>query len=144
MSPEENKAIVRRMFEEAFNQGNLAILDECVAPDYLDHSPVPIPVPGIEGWKQRIAGYRTGFPDVQFTIEPLLAEADLVALRWTVRATHLGTFGGIPPTGKPVTFTGLNMERMASGKIIENWSEFDLSSLLRQLGAIPSPGQASE
>jgi len=136
MSTEENKAIVLRWFEESFNKGNLAAMDECVAPDYVDHIIPPPATPGVTSFKRRTAALRAAFPDLQFTVEVLLAEADLVAFHWTARGTHRGTFAGVPPTGKQITFTGLNMERIANGKIIENWTEFDLLNPMREMGAI--------
>jgi predicted ester cyclase len=81
------------------------------------------------------------FPDAHLTIEDVVAEGDMVAWRFTVRATHIGSFRGIPPTGKPVTLTGIAMTRMRDGQMAENWNETDDLGLLQQLGVIPAPGR---
>ena len=83
----------------------------------------------------------TAFPDVHFTIEDQVAEADKVVTRWTWRGTHQGPFQGIPPTGKHVMVTGVGINRFANGKVVENWTNMDILGLLQQLGVVPAPGQ---
>src|SRR5437660_5416469 len=101
MSSEENKAQYRRTFEEVFNQGNLALIDELVAPDFLNHEVPPgMNNRGPESTQQVVRMLRTAFPDLHFTIEELVAEGDTVAGRVTMSGTHLGPFQGIPPTGR--------------------------------------------
>ena len=100
MSADGNKALVRKFFEESWNKGRVAAVDECVAANYVDHSiPSGLP-PGIEGLKQEITTYHTAFPDVKAILEDIFAEGDRVAFRWSVSGTHLGDWLGIPP---PVT-----------------------------------------
>ena len=136
---EENKSISRRVQEEAFNQGNLAVIDELVAADYVDHDLPPGFPEGQEGFKQLVAMYRAAFPDVQMTIEDVIADGDKVALRWTATGTHQGELMGIPPTNKQVTVTGMDINRLAGGKIAEHWGNFDQMGMMQQLGVIPSP-----
>jgi steroid delta-isomerase-like uncharacterized protein len=139
MSVQENKAIMQRYYDEAWNQGKLSVLDEIVSADYVNHSPaVPGLPPGPEGLKPIVAAFRTGFPDVQFTIEELIAEGDKVVTRWTMRGTHKGEFMGIPATDKQVHVTGIQVECIQGGKIVEHWRQSDDLSMLQQLGAIPA------
>jgi len=133
MSPEENKAIVRRIFE-ASNTGNPDILDEVIADDIIIHNPKPGQLPGSEGAKQSFHKFHSGFPDVQVTIEHLIAEEDLVVMHLLIRATHKGEFAGISPTGKQIKITGMEIVRLANGKVVERWSNFDQLGFYRQLG----------
>jgi steroid delta-isomerase-like uncharacterized protein len=145
MSVEENKAIARRVYE-AFNQaistGSWASLDELLTVDVVDHSPAPGQEPGREGIKKIFEAFRTAFPDLHFHVEDMIAEGDKVASRISTHGTHQGDFQGIPSTGKPVTQTGIDILRLAGGKVVERWGEFDNLGLLQQLGVIPAPGQA--
>ena len=142
MSTEENKVNERRFVEEGWNQGNTAVFDELFAADYLGHDPSG-PLHGPEGFKQFYATYRTAFPDTHLTIEDQIAEGDTVASRWTATGTHQGPLMGIPPSGKRVRVTGMTISRYASGKIAQEWFSYDTLGMLQQLGAIPTPGQAS-
>jgi steroid delta-isomerase-like uncharacterized protein len=136
MSAEANKTIIRRRVEEIWNQGDVAIADELIADDYLSDGRTI----GREGYKQFVAGVRAAFPDLRFTLDDLVAEGDRVAVRYTARGTHSGAFMGIPPTGKQVTFTGIDLFRIAHGRMAEEWLMFDQLGLLRQLGAVPTQG----
>jgi len=139
----ENKAIVRRFFEEVVNKGNMAVADELIAQDYLEHgSPAGQPA-GIEGFKQFIALVATAFPDLQVTIEDMISEENKVVVRLTVHGTHTGKLmGAIPPTGKRAMWTGIDIIRVVGGKIAERWSQRDLLGMMQQLGVIPAPGQS--
>ena len=139
MSVEENKAIFRRIVEEGFNKGNLAIVDELVATNHVNHTDN---VHGPEEYKQFITMYRTAFPDLHMTIEDQIAEGDKVVNRWTSRGTHKGDLMGIPPTGKQVTVMGIYVARIAGSKIVEEWGNFDALGMLQQLGVVPPAGQA--
>jgi steroid delta-isomerase-like uncharacterized protein len=140
MSVEQNKTMMRRYFDEAWNTGNLSVLDEMVAADYANHTPaVPGLPPGPEGLKPILAAFRAAFPDLRFSIEDMMAEADRVVTRWTLRGTHQGEFLGLPPTGKPVVATGIEIDRIVEGKIVEHWLRADDLGLMQQLGAIPGP-----
>ncbi|SRR6266540_7061297 len=140
MSIEQNKALVRRYIEDVWDKRNMAAIDELIAADYIQHTRgVP---PGREGVKQFFGMVRAAFPDVTQTAEDMIAEGDKVVWRWTIRGTHTVPFQQLPPTGKQVTITGVNIVRIAGGQLVENWGEVDMLGLLQQLGAIPMPGQA--
>ncbi len=140
----ENKAILRRFFEDLFNTGNLDVADEIVATDYLNHNPAPGETPGRDGLKQFIAATRTGLPDLLFTVEDQIAEGDKVVTRWTATGTHQGEFAGIPATDKPVRITAINIHRVANGQVQEGWLNWDALGMLQQLGVMPTPGQGSQ
>jgi steroid delta-isomerase-like uncharacterized protein len=140
MSTEENKALVRR-WEELWNQGNLALADELFAPTFLLHDPSsPFEISGPEGYKQDITRFRSAFPDLQITLEEMVAEGEKVVGRWTARGTHQGPLRSFPPTGTQVTLTGIDIFRIVGGKIVEEWSNADGLGMLQQLGIIPSIG----
>jgi len=139
MSPEENKAIVRRYLEEAWNKKNRAVIDEAISPNLVQHvRNVP---PGQEGIRRFFSMMDEAFPDAHFTIDDMISEGEKVAWRFTVRATHTGPFRSIPPTNKPVTLTGMAITRMQDGQMIENWNETDDLGMMQQLGVIPTPGR---
>ncbi len=141
MSTEENKARTRRVYEEVFNQGNLAVVDELFSPNHVYHDPgFPEPIRGPEGFKQYAMMYRNAFPDNTITIEDLIAEGDTVAVRHTYRGTHKGTLQGIPPTGKQVMVTAMVISRTVDGKFAETWFTGDILGLLQQLGVVPAMG----
>jgi steroid delta-isomerase-like uncharacterized protein len=137
MSVEENKADTRRAIKGFWNQGNMALLDEFWAPNYINHDPTNPEVRDLEGFKQWVIAARTAFPDLNVTIDDLIAEGDKVVTRWTVRGTHKGEFGKIPATGKQVMFTGITISRFVDGKTVESWWNDDDLGLLQQLGVIP-------
>lgn len=145
MSSEQNKAIVRRGYEEAWNKGNLAVIDEILASDSVGYDPVnPEPIRGPEGLKQTISMYRDAFPDLSFTIVDQVAEGDKVATRWTSRGTHKGDLFGTAATGKQTTVRGMEISRLAGGKVVETHVSWDTLGLLQQLGTVPqlAPAQA--
>ncbi len=142
MSAEENKALVRRWIEEGWDQGNVAIIDELAAPDFVDHHLAPGLPPNADGHKAWIQVARAGFPDLQLTIEDMIAEGDKVVARMTVTGTQTGEFMGLPPSGKPVSVTAIGISRIADGKSVEYWEDFDALGLMQQIGAIPPPGQS--
>jgi steroid delta-isomerase-like uncharacterized protein len=142
LTTEQNKAIVRRAFEEPW-KGNLDVVDELVATQYIGHDPAnPEPLHGPEGVKEFISGYRAAFPDARITVEEQLAEGDLVATRWSARGTHAGELMGVEPTGKQVTVSGLAISRLENGKIVEEFQNWDNFGLMKQLGAVPEPALA--
>jgi steroid delta-isomerase-like uncharacterized protein len=133
---EENKAIVLRFFEEAFNRGNLAVIDELIAPHLAYHSPDG-DIRGLEGTYQLVTGMRTAVPDFHVTVEEVIAEGEKVVIRYADRGTHQGEGIGVPPTGKHATWVGVDIFRIADGKIIEGWGVYDSLGLMQQLGVIP-------
>jgi steroid delta-isomerase-like uncharacterized protein len=140
---EENKLISRRLVEEAFNAGRYEVIDELVAPKFVNHDPsVTDDLVGPEGTRQLIESYRTAFPDLQITIEEQIAERDLVSSRWMARGTHRGSLLGIEPTGKESTVTGITIDRIENGKIVESWNNWDTLGMLQQLGVVPALAEA--
>jgi len=142
MSVEQNKTILRRFFDELFNEGNLDVAGEIVAEGYVNHDPAPGEQPGLEGLRTFITGIRTSFPDGHFGIEDQIAEGDKAVTRWTFHGTHKADFAGIPATGKQVTFSAINIHRIVGGKIQDAWLKWDTLGFMQQLGVIPAPGQA--
>jgi steroid delta-isomerase-like uncharacterized protein len=140
MSADENEAITRRAYE-AINQKNLDALDQMVASDIIDHDPGPGQGPGLEGVKQYFSSLHTAFPDVQMNIDDMIAEGDKVVARVNMSGTHQGEFMGNDPTGNRVTITGIDILRIADGKIVERWGKFDDLSMMQQLGVISEPEQ---
>jgi len=141
MSTEQNKTLVRRYWEDVWNQGNLAVVDELIAADFDGH-PAPSDADfgrGPAGQKQLVGLYRGAFPDMRMTIDDMAADGDRVVLRWTARGTNTGEMMGMPATGKPVTVTGMSLNRLVAGKIVEGWTNFDALGMLQQLGVIPTP-----
>jgi predicted ester cyclase len=124
---EKNKAMVRWWWEEVWVKGNVAATDEFMAPNYVDHPNLPGLPPGPEGIKQALTTYRTGFPDLQATLDDIFAEGDRVALRWSARDTHLGEWLGIPPTGSHFTMSGITVFRIAEGKAVEGWNSIEVN-----------------
>ncbi len=114
---EANKALVKR-YVELWSTGNLALADEVLAPEYVDHTH-PNQAPGPEAVKQEVLAFRTGFPDARITIEHMIGEKDLVAFRFVLRGTHLGPFAGFSPTGKEAVLTGVDFVRIVGGKMVE-------------------------
>jgi steroid delta-isomerase-like uncharacterized protein len=136
---EENKALIRRFVEEAFNEGNLDVADEVYASGFVSHEPAGPVERGPEYVKQFVGTYRSAFPDGHTTVEDVIAEGDEVAYRWRFRGTHRGELMGIAPTGKVVAITGITVDRISGGRIEEEWNNFDQLGVLRQLGAVPGP-----
>jgi len=136
------KQIVRLLFEEPW-KGNMDVIDEYLAPGYTGHDPSePEAIRGPEGFRGQVEKYLAAFPDTRFTIDDQFAEGDRVATRWTARGTHQGEIGGISPTGKEVTVTGLTFTQFDGGKVIEDWITWDALGMLVQLGAVPTAARA--
>ena len=140
---ENNKAIVRRLLEEFWNKGNLSLADELFAPNYEHHdASTPDFGRGPESEKKRATLYRTAFPDVQLTIEDIIAEGETVMTRWSCRGTHKGDLRGIAPTGKQINISGVTIARLANGKFAEGWVNWDALGLMQQLGVVPELAKA--
>jgi steroid delta-isomerase-like uncharacterized protein len=137
MSTEENKALMRRYYQEIWHEGNIAAGDELVALDIVDHMPGPDQPPGRVGHDATVAMVHTAFPDAEFTVEDLLGEDDKVVGRWTMRATHTGNLMGIPPTGKSIVMSGIDIGRWENGRLVEIWHIEDIMGMMMQLGVVP-------
>ena len=140
---ETNKTVVRRLFEEVWNKGNLPVTDELFAPNYVHHdSSTPDVGRGPESEKKRATLYRTAFPDLRLTIEDIIAEGETVTARWSCKGTHKGDFSGIAPTGKLFTISGISVARFTNGKMVEGWVNWDALGLMQQLGVVAEVGKA--
>lgn len=135
---EANKNVVRRLFEEVWNKGNLQVTDELFTPNYAHHdASTPDLGRGPESEKKRAALYRTAFPDLRLTVEDIIAEGETVVARWSCRGTHKGDLNGIAPTGKQVMISGVSIARFTNGKMSEGFVNWDALSLMQQLGVVP-------
>jgi len=142
MSTEANKAIVNHVWEEVFNQRNLALADELLAPDAINYDTPPgITRDGPESLKQIVQMLTTAFPDHHMTVEDTIAERDTVVSRTTFSGTHQGAFLGRPPTGKHFTQQQIHVVRVVDGKIVVHRALRDELSLMQQLGVIPTLGR---
>ncbi|MDI1325855.1 MAG: ester cyclase [Brevundimonas sp.] len=137
--PDSNKALIRRFFEEVWSTGDIARRDDFLAPGYRGHMSGAPETIDRDGWTAWFQGFRTAFPDARFIVEDMIGEGDRVAARLTMRGTHQGPLNGIPATGRPVIVSGMSIERIAEGRIVEGWNENDALGMLQQLGAFPPP-----
>ena len=138
MSIEQNKLVAHRFFEDAYNTGNLDLLDQLLTSDYVDQKAPPGTPAGPEGIKQVISMFRAAFPDLHFTIEDQIAEGDKVVTRYTFSGTQQGPLMGIPATGKHVRITGISVYRVVNGKMQAAWIEYDMLGLMQQIGMVPA------
>jgi steroid delta-isomerase-like uncharacterized protein len=132
-----NKNIVRRLFE-AFNTGNITLVDELVAPTFIYREPTLGERRGLTGYKEIVHTYRTAFPDAKITVDEQFTDGNTVISRWTATGTHNGPLMGIPPSGRHVSVQGLLITKLQNGMVVEEFECFDTLGMLRQLGAIPT------
>jgi steroid delta-isomerase-like uncharacterized protein len=139
---EENIATSKRGLEEAFNRGNLSVIDEDTTEDFVGHDPITGDQDR-EAAKQQIASYRQAFPDIHITIDDIFASGDKVVMRWTGSGTFENEFMGLKPThqeGDPVR--GITIDRYEGGKIAESWTQWETLTFMRNVGAIPEQAAA--
>jgi predicted ester cyclase len=141
---EENRVILRRFVDEVINTGDVGLVPGFVGEEFVDHDPPPGALPDISGIGQAFTRVRESFPDFHATVEDLVVEGDRVAYRWTFRGTHLGDFGGIPPTGRVASWEVIGIARFAEGKMVERWQRLDTAGLLGQLGDSSAVPQDAE
>jgi predicted ester cyclase len=138
----------RQLLEQAFNDGNLALVDQLVAPDAVSHDPATPPelrgLSGLEVFKTTVTMYRAAFPDVRMIVDDVIAADDKVVLRWHSEGTHRGQLAGLAPTGVHGLVTGITINRWKDGKVVESWVEWDNLGLARQIGAAPPEGSVGE
>jgi steroid delta-isomerase-like uncharacterized protein len=138
----------RRLLEETFNEGNIELIDQLVAPDAVNHDPAtPAQMRELRGpevFKATVSMYRAAFPDVRITVDDVIAADDKVVLRWHSEGTHRGELEGLAPTGARASVTGIGIDRWKDGKVVEAWTEWDNLGLARQLGAAPPEGSIGE
>jgi steroid delta-isomerase-like uncharacterized protein len=141
MSAEENKTTMRR-YLDVFEQGNIDLLDELLAPDYVNRTPATPDLPtGPEGVKGVVSMFRSAMPDLRVVVEDMIAEGDKVATRYTLEGTHEGELFGVPPTGQRLSIKSMTVERVSEGQIREHWRVTDNLDMMQQLGVVPEPGQ---
>ncbi len=134
----DNKTLVRRLMEDDISQGNEAVADEIIAPDFFDHTNPPGMQHGIVGHKAVVRLFRTSFPNMRWEIEDIQTDGDKVVIRTMMHGTHIGEFFGISPTNKQVCASGIHVLRIANGKIAEHWGNNDDLGMMQQLGVIPA------
>ena len=140
MSTEENKAIVRRFFELGPSSGDMNAANALLDPNFALHTPLPS-APGIQGINDVVTTCRAAFEHLNVTVEDMVAEGNKVTARFTARGIHKGQFMGLPPTGKSITMTGIEIFRIENCKIAELWGEANMLGLMEQLGIVPAFGQ---
>jgi steroid delta-isomerase-like uncharacterized protein len=139
MSRQDNKTVVRRYYEEVFNQRKTGLIDQLAIEDYVEHDPFPGHGNGRADLRARVQAILGAFAPLQFRLEDLVAEQDRVVARWSQTGSHTGPFMGIAATGRQFTITGIDVHRLRDGRMAEHWHVVDLYGLLCQLGAIPAP-----
>jgi steroid delta-isomerase-like uncharacterized protein len=140
---EQNRALIRRWFEEVWNKGNVEAIDEMFAANGVSHDFVDEkgkPIRGIEDFKEIHKRYSSALSEIDVRVEDAIAEGDKVAVRCSVRARHSGEGLGVAATGKPVEYTGMSIVRIRDGKIVDAWNNWDFMSLFQQVGALVKPG----
>lgn len=141
MTSDDNRALVRRFWEEIWNQGNPSAPDAIVSPDFTLEGPgFPDPLRGPSGLRSWVTTVRAAFPDVRFTVDDDVAEGDKVVSRWSARGTHSGPLMGIPPTGRPILLRGITIFTVVGNQVSDEWAVEDTLGMLQQIGAISAPG----
>ena len=134
-----NKRIGRLVLEQMWGEGRLELADELYAAGYVDHvgrGPEPVEVKGVAGIKQAVSTFRAAFPDLSYLVEDQVAEGDMIVSRFSAGGTHRGTFLGFAPTGRKIAYSGVDINRVRDGRIIESWVNYDALALLQQLGIV--------
>ncbi len=132
-----NLEIITR-FEHAFREGDQATIDELCDPGLVDHNPAPGHEPTLAGFKEKVAGFRAMFPDLEEDLQDIVASGDTVATRWVVTGSLQQEFMGIPATGQTIRVEGMNFYRLKDGRVTDIWSQFDGLGMMEQVGAIPA------
>jgi steroid delta-isomerase-like uncharacterized protein len=134
MDSTAQKTVVRGLFDQVLNNGRMQMIDDCFADDFVEHNPAPGQGAGREGVKNRVRALRAAFPDVRFVLDEVIAENDVVAVRYRWEGTHSGDFLGIPATGRRVAVRGMDFYRFKNGRVAEHWDNMDELAMLTQLG----------
>ena len=137
----DNKALVRRYYEDLWNKWDLTIVDKIISDDFTFRGSLAVTVEGREGFKGYVNLVRSAFPDFHNTVEELIAEADKVVARLTYRGTHRGKLFSVAPTNKRVTYTGVAIFTMSGGQMVDGWVMGDTLGLMQQIGGFPAPSQ---
>ena len=134
----DNMGLVRRFIEEVWNKGDLSVIDEVVSEKYVGTEPMIGDVRGLAALRDQVQMFRTAFPDLRLTIEDIGMSGDRVFMRWTGRGTHRGALMGIPPSNNRGEVRGISIQRVAGGKIVEQYESYDSLRLMQIIGAVPS------
>jgi steroid delta-isomerase-like uncharacterized protein len=137
--PASDPAVIARRFNEPFNTGDTSLYDALLTPDWVDHPRAPGQPPGADGMRPVVADFRAAFPDLQVENDTVLVSGDVVTVRTVARGTQRGEFLGLPPTGRRVEFTAIEIHRVEGDRIAETWHVEDWRTLLAQLGAVIRP-----
>jgi len=141
----ENKAIVRRLYGEIWNDRQLEVVNEIISPSHALHdNNTPGSSIGPEHYKRTVTRFLTGFPDLRFSIEDVVAEEEKLAVSWNFSGTHKGRYMGIPATNTKVSFDGITIHHIVNGKIMDSYVSWDALGMLQQLGMAPPLGQARD
>ena len=140
---DKHETAVRRLIDEAWNKGNLKVIDEICSPDIVNNDPMN-PLRGVESLKGLVKKYRTAFPDCRLDVEEVLSMGDRLAVRWRFSGTHQGPLEGIAPTGRRANGTGLTMYHFMGDRISQAFVNWDSLGLLQQLGVVTLPGKAAQ
>jgi len=127
----------QKTWMEGLNRSDVSGADAAFAPDCVVHiTGVPEPIRGVAAWKEVVRGFLIAFPDIRFTLDEEISSGDTVAMRWHARATHTGPLGPVPPTGRALAIDGLIFDRVADGKVVERWEQYDHGVMLQRLGLL--------
>ena len=141
--PADNKALVRRLYEEVWNKRKLELINEIISPSHALQAPnVAGSAVGPEAYKRQVLRFLEGYPDLHWTIEDTIAEEDKVVACWTISGTQKGEYLGIPATNKKVSVDGITIHHIANGKIMDSYSNWDALGMMQQLGVVPALGQS--
>src|SRR5258708_13770601 len=140
--PADNKALVRRLYEEVWNNRKLELISEIISPSHALQAPnVAGSAVGPEAYKRQVLRFLEGYPDLHWTIEDTIAEEDKVVACWTISGIQKGEYLAIPPTNKKVSFNAITLNHVANGKIMDSYSNWDALGMIQQLGVVPALGQ---
>ncbi len=140
--PADNKALVRRLYEEVWNNRKLELISEIISPSHALQAPnVAGSAVGPEAYKRQVLRFLEGYPDLHWTIEDTIAEEDKVVACWTISGIQKGEYLGIPATNKKVSVDGITIHHVANGKIMDSYSNWDALGMMQQLGVVPALGQ---
>ncbi len=134
---EENKRLVSRIYDEAISSGIYDVIDEAIAPNYVSHG-LPMSISGPHGFRQTIETFRLAFPDLYMLVEEQIADDDRVSNQGYITGTHRGEFLGVPASGQQIKVNVISIWRFENSKVVENWVQLDLMSLMQQIGAVPA------
>ena len=143
--PMENKTIIRRLYEEVWNERKLEVVDELISQSHALHDTIASGSQvGPESYKRRVVELTTGFPDLCFTIEDTIAEREKFVVSWIISGTHKGVYMEIPATGRKISVEGITIHHIKNGRILDSYAIWDALGLMRQIGAIPAQGKTKE